>query len=658
MSGLMALLEQSKGQYQGLINPTLYQLAAAENQADCNASDLLDPNQPNSCVFRDITAGNNNVPGQTGWDASTGYDLATGLGSINAAKLVEKWNSLGKRSTQTALSIGKTLKLHHGQAVPMNVLVRPLTGSGAPTGDFTLITDGGASVVGGSLDHGNFSGQVSNLPGGKYSVKAHYSGDSAFSSSESNPVKVSIAPENSTITVEPIDINIIFGGRGFPEPVVDFVQYGQPVGLNVTVHGNSGVGSPGGNVSVRMDGSTTLGPFALNEAGNVFVWLDHVGAHGLQAGDHHFAVTYNGDASFNPGDADPVSIAVRKAGIKYVMNPSPTLDEYPVGLPIILPVLFTGFEGSLHGVELPTGTVRLYECTTRDEFGTCIGFAPLAGAPIMHLTSNGPQGADLAQTMFNLNLPVGEHQLIVAYSGDANYEAITADDTSPFAAFFNVVAAPSVAARITLQQSANTVNLGQSVSYTINVRRVHNSDPAPTGQVQLLDVQSSPLSDIVDLVNGSATIVLPWTSAGTQFLIPVYGGDGNYALSYGNGVQTIINPGHPAIALGSTATNVSTQSQTTFTVLVSDPITNPNVQSPGAENGLVEFWDAVDGHAPQLLQTRPLTIGNGNSSTTVLPITLPVGHNQITAKFLGTPDWTPAVSNTVTVNVNSSPVGN
>src|SRR6476469_4236080 len=268
-----------------------------------------------------------------------------------------------------------------------------------------------------------------------------------------------------------------------------------------------------------MDGSTTLGPFALNEGGNVFVWLDHVGAHGLQAGSHHFAVTYNGDASFNPAHADPVSIAVRKAGIKYVMNPTPTLDEYPVGTPIILPVLFTGFEGSLHGVELPTGNVRLYDCSARDEFDTCTGFSPLAGAPTMHVTSNGPQGPGQAQTLFTLNLPVGEHQIIVAYSGDANYEAIAADDTSPFAAFFNVVPAPAVGSRVTLQQSASTVNLGQAVSYTINVRRLHNSDPAPTGQVQLLDAQSNPLSDIVDLVNGNATIVLPWNSAGTQFLI-------------------------------------------------------------------------------------------------------------------------------------------
>src|SRR3954468_22829349 len=186
MSGLMALVEQSKGAYQGLINPTLYKLAAAEAGSNCNSSELLDPNQQNSCVFRDITAGNNNVPGQTGWDASAGYDLATGLGSINAAKLVEKWNSVGKRATQTFLSIGKTLKLQHGQAVPMNVQVKPITGSGTPGGDFALITDSGISLLGAALDQGAFSGGISNLPGGKYSVKARYSGDASFSSSESD----------------------------------------------------------------------------------------------------------------------------------------------------------------------------------------------------------------------------------------------------------------------------------------------------------------------------------------------------------------------------------------------------------------------------------------------------------------------------------------
>ncbi len=42
-------------------------------------------------VFHDIAGGNNSVPGQTGFSATTGYDQATGLGSIDASVLVNHW---------------------------------------------------------------------------------------------------------------------------------------------------------------------------------------------------------------------------------------------------------------------------------------------------------------------------------------------------------------------------------------------------------------------------------------------------------------------------------------------------------------------------------------------------------------------------------------
>ena len=82
-AGMLTLLEQKYGNL-GNINPTLYNLA------------LTHPS-----VFHDITSGNNIVPctvsqrlhgpgcttGSFGWDAQTGYDLATGLGSIDGFNL-------------------------------------------------------------------------------------------------------------------------------------------------------------------------------------------------------------------------------------------------------------------------------------------------------------------------------------------------------------------------------------------------------------------------------------------------------------------------------------------------------------------------------------------------------------------------------------------
>jgi len=96
MAGIVALINQSTnhGQGSGNINPVLYPLAADSPAA----------------AFHDITSGNNMVPfsppcvasTQIGYSAATGYDLATGLGSIDALHLVTNWTSVAPASTANA----------------------------------------------------------------------------------------------------------------------------------------------------------------------------------------------------------------------------------------------------------------------------------------------------------------------------------------------------------------------------------------------------------------------------------------------------------------------------------------------------------------------------------------------------------------------------
>jgi len=100
-AGVMALVNQKSGR-QGNINPVLYALAAKQNPATCNSSAPAA-----SCVFNDITEGTIAAPCVfglspncnrtvstdpigilTGYNAGTGYDQATGLGSMNVANLV------------------------------------------------------------------------------------------------------------------------------------------------------------------------------------------------------------------------------------------------------------------------------------------------------------------------------------------------------------------------------------------------------------------------------------------------------------------------------------------------------------------------------------------------------------------------------------------
>ncbi len=90
----MALVVQKTGSRQGQAAPVLYTLAANENVGSCNASNTSGLPAGN-CIFNDVTIGNNAVPGETGYgsagaayQAGVGYDLATGLGSVNVTNLV------------------------------------------------------------------------------------------------------------------------------------------------------------------------------------------------------------------------------------------------------------------------------------------------------------------------------------------------------------------------------------------------------------------------------------------------------------------------------------------------------------------------------------------------------------------------------------------
>jgi subtilase family serine protease len=75
-SGIVALADQVAGHRLGLINPALYHLGQLSQHGD-NHTGLVD-----------ITTGNNSFAGVTGFDAAAGYDLASGLGTIDAAKFV------------------------------------------------------------------------------------------------------------------------------------------------------------------------------------------------------------------------------------------------------------------------------------------------------------------------------------------------------------------------------------------------------------------------------------------------------------------------------------------------------------------------------------------------------------------------------------------
>jgi uncharacterized protein (TIGR03437 family) len=205
-AGVVALLNQylvSKGDLAnpglGNINPELYRLA-----------------RTTTGVFHDITQGNNMVPcvagssgcvdGLLGFSAGPGYDLATGLGSIDVYNLVTQWNSPGA-GTSTSLAASPS-NIALGGSTQITATVTPSVGSSAVPSGVVTFTAGQTllgtaplvSAAGIARAPLAVSGPV--LPAGQDTVLATYSGDSNFNSSTgSTAVTVSPGPGGSVVSV-------------------------------------------------------------------------------------------------------------------------------------------------------------------------------------------------------------------------------------------------------------------------------------------------------------------------------------------------------------------------------------------------------------------------------------------------------------------------
>ena len=309
LAGIMASVNeqnflQTGEQRQGLANYVMYKLAAqAVYPSQCNGSNTSAPPDA-SCIFNDITVGNNVVPGETGtqYPAAPGYDLATGLGSLNVGNLITQWNSVTFNPTTTTLSLTPITNITHGAPVAVNISVAPATGPGTPTGDVSLLAANAltscfgktAATDGSTLAGGTAAFSTQILPGGgPYCVWAHYAGDQTYAPSDSNTKMVTVTPEPSTTAV-----SVLTGDQSGNPITFTGGPFGSFVYLRADVAGQSGQGVPTGSVTFN----DSFGPipgggaFALNSEGNT---ATPNGVVSFDTGTHTISATYAGDSSFN-----------------------------------------------------------------------------------------------------------------------------------------------------------------------------------------------------------------------------------------------------------------------------------------------------------------------------------------------------------------------
>lgn len=189
-AGILALVQQSSGGRLGQAAAQLYDLYNGTHAAQ---------------VFHDITVGNisvacksgtpnctTNTAGykyETGFDSTVGYDLASGLGSVDVAQLVAYWSTAtGSASANVTVTPAET-SLPADQSLSVTVTVSG-SGSALPTGSVTLsngtYVSSPASLANGSA---SFSIPANTLTPGAATLTAIYSGD------------INYAPATGTATV-------------------------------------------------------------------------------------------------------------------------------------------------------------------------------------------------------------------------------------------------------------------------------------------------------------------------------------------------------------------------------------------------------------------------------------------------------------------------
>lgn len=336
--GVMALVIQKVGARVGIANFALYNLAATETLASCNASKTT-ALPASTCIFNDVTVGNTNLPivNENGFSAGVGYDEATGLGSVNVSNLVNKWSTAIVDATTTTLTLnnGTAVNIIHGSSVPVGITVAPVApATGTPTGDVSLVANSNTDlgVDGFPLNGGSVSSAFNStilLPGGTYQVHAHYEGDGTFLGSDSAPVTVTVNREPSLTGLG----IVVTSATTCSTPTS--IAYGSPYVLTVDVSDlnagstpcapNETGSSPTGTVTVTdsFNGGAAApldgGSFKLNSFG--YFEDQHIQ---LSVGMHNIQAAYAGDNSFTGSNANSPTINVTKALTTSAVTSSPT----------------------------------------------------------------------------------------------------------------------------------------------------------------------------------------------------------------------------------------------------------------------------------------------------------------------------------------------
>ena len=553
-AGIMALVNQEYGR-QGQADFVLYPLAtqfpAAFNDVTVGTNsvpcDLTD--KTTNCIAAanpitvDVTDSNGDTvaitEGQIGtgttadYNAAVGYDMASGLGTVDAYNLVTDWNKVAFATTTTTLTPSST-NFAHGTAVKVNGTVT--TASGTPSGDVALMTDSTEPVQQGqtlfNLSSGSYSGSISTLPGGSYNIWAQYGGDSANGLSTSAKVPITVAPENSGIYFNAVSPSgsIIAG-----QTESGSIDYGTQLLLSAQVAPSSQLSTvescttscpvfttPTGTVTFT-DGTTALNTAVINAEGDAEYNAP------FAVGSHSVTASYAGDNSYNKSTAAAISFTVAKdtPAIGFSASNYYTSDGDYLGAqnqPTVFNVqvengaIANNASSAIYPVSVapPTGSVSVSGLPSGVPTSATLTAAvdPSTGAPEGVATFTVPASSS-----------GGTYTVTVTYAGDGNYANISAKGSVQIEGL--------TGGKVSTTAATMTGSISPTTSVTITGTVTGQGSTAPTGGIlifssgyQVGSVGFSSASG--DVSNFSITLNSQTLFQGANFITLQYTGDNTY----------------------------------------------------------------------------------------------------------------------------------
>ena len=336
LAGVFALIKQATGERLGQPNYVLYNMAGKQfgvgsfTGSSCNGSGASGVSATSStpssnCIFYDIQTGNISLdckPGSTdcytlsggdygilststiaedpAFPTNQGWDMATGIGSINIANLVNNWqNATGGGVLYTpTVSLSPTSSSYtygHPSAIGYTATVSGPgsfpTGSVTFSGSPTISTIGTDSLVESS---GCKSGSTCSesaaqsytppgtLPGGTYTITGTYSSTNENYTVGSGTSSLTVNPQTPTATVSAVSI-------GFGTPTAN-------LSANVAYTGTGN--PPSGGLSFRVDSGTVVTTTCTGSSSPLTCIYNGYNTSALAVGTHTITATSIADGNY------------------------------------------------------------------------------------------------------------------------------------------------------------------------------------------------------------------------------------------------------------------------------------------------------------------------------------------------------------------------